>query len=68
MSAAEARTPEVLTTGEIADAYGVAISTVCRWAELGQIPVIRKLPGKTGQWVFGPEALPATTPPPEPGD
>ncbi len=51
-------TPAVLTTAEVAEAYGVAISTVCRWAERGELPYIRKMPGKTGSYLFGPEALP----------
>jgi excisionase family DNA binding protein len=51
--------PEVLTTAEVAAAWGVAKSTVCRWAEEGTLPgVIRKTPGRTGSYLFSPAALP----------
>jgi predicted site-specific integrase-resolvase len=50
------------STREVAEAHGVAISTVIRWAELGKLPYIRKLPGRTGGYLFPAEALPGGRP------
>ena len=49
--------PPVWSAEEIAQATGKAKSTICRWAELSLLPVIRKFPGKTGVYVLGPTAL-----------
>ena len=59
--------PLVLSALEVAEAHGVAVSTVCRWAEEGQIPYLRKMPGRTGQYIFPREALPGGRPTPVPG-
>lgn len=59
--------PAAYSTREVAEAHGVAISTVIRWAEEGKLPVIRKLPGRTGGYVFPAEALPGGRPTPPPG-
>lgn len=36
---------------------GVHQTTVVRWAQKGQIPVVGKLPGETGSYVFDREAI-----------
>jgi excisionase family DNA binding protein len=56
--------PMVLSAQEVAEAWGVAVSTVCRWADEGQIPFLRKMPGRTGQYIFPREALPGGRPTP----
>lgn len=36
---------------------GVHQTTVVRWAQKGQVPVVGKLPGETGSYVFDREAV-----------
>lgn len=42
----------VLSASETAEILGVSIATVTRMAENGRLPAIRKLPGRTGAWIF----------------
>lgn len=42
----------VLSAAETADILGISTATVARWAESGKLPAIRKLPGRTGGWIF----------------
>ena len=42
----------VITAEEAADILGVDRKTVVRWANEGTLPAIRKLPGRTGTWIF----------------
>lgn len=42
----------VLNLSESAEILGVSIATAARWAESGKLPSIRKLPGRTGAWIF----------------
>jgi predicted DNA-binding transcriptional regulator AlpA len=56
----------VLTAGEVAAETGYDLSTVCRWCRAGALPVVRKLPGRTGAWLLEPRAkdlILARTPP-----
>lgn len=36
---------------------GYDVSTICKWAKDGHLPVVRKLPGLRGAWLFEPEVL-----------
>lgn len=47
-----------LTTAEIADAHGVSYRTVLNWVRTGRVTPVTKLPGRTGTYLFGPDALP----------
>lgn len=42
----------IINVAEAAEILGVSIATVARWAESGKLPAIRKLPGRTGVWIF----------------
>lgn len=42
----------VIGTAEAADVLGVSVATVTRWAESGDLKSIRKLPGRSGSWIF----------------
>lgn len=44
--------PTVLTAPEVARLTGYDVSTVCRWAKQGHVPVVRKLDGRRGPWLF----------------
>jgi hypothetical protein len=44
--------PTVLTAPEVARLTGKDVSTICRWAKAGKLPVIRKLDGLRGPWLF----------------
>ena len=48
---------QLLTSREVARAHGVHVATVIRWAHEGRIPNAGKMPGRTGVWLFPPEAL-----------
>jgi excisionase family DNA binding protein len=43
-----------LTSPEVAEAVGVDVSTICRWARDGHLPYLRKLPGLRGAYLFDP--------------
>lgn len=49
--------PVYLTTREVADHFRVNPSTVRRWADAGEIPVAKKLPG--GEYRFTQSAVDA---------
>lgn len=42
----------VITADEASEILGVDRKTVVRWANEGSLPAIRKLPGRTGTWIF----------------
>ncbi len=44
--------PEILTTKELSKITGWSITAIARWAQEGQIPYIRKVPGRTGSYLF----------------
>ena len=44
--------PTVLTAPEVARLTGYDVSTICRWAKSGALPVVRKLEGRRGPWLF----------------
>lgn len=50
-------TPPVLTAPEVADLTGWDVSSICRWARIGIVPSIRKLPGAHGAWLFDPSVV-----------
>lgn len=41
-----------LSTAEAAELLDRSIKTVSRWARTGQLPYERKLPGRTGSYLF----------------
>lgn len=43
---------EILTTRAVADRFGVAVSTVTRWVESGQLKPFTKTPGLRGAFLF----------------
>lgn len=47
-----------ITTAELAQAYGVTVRTISRWVAIGRLVPAVKFPGRTGGYLFGPEALP----------
>ena len=42
----------VINAAEAAEILGIDRKTVARLAEVGELPAIRKLPGRTGSWIF----------------
>ena len=42
----------IISASEAAEILDVSVDTVCRWAERGDLPAIRKLPGVSGAWIF----------------
>lgn len=42
----------MVSATEAAEILGVDRKTVARLAETGELPSIRKLPGRTGSWIF----------------
>lgn len=46
-----------MTTSEVATALGVNPTTIQRQAAAGALPVIGKLPGKTGAYLFDRDAI-----------
>lgn len=43
---------DLLTTAQVRDITGWSITSINRWALLGDLPVARKLPGATGAYLF----------------
>lgn len=43
---------ELLTTSEVAELTGWSITSIQRWAGNGDLPYERKLPGRTGSYLF----------------
>lgn len=41
-----------MTTAEAAEALGVSIKTVTRWAASGKLTPLKKLPGPRGAFIF----------------
>lgn len=48
---------DTLTVAELAAAAGVSPTTVKRKAKAGKLPVAVKYPGRTGGYLFPPEAI-----------
>jgi excisionase family DNA binding protein len=46
------QTETLINTVEAADSLGVSVTTVNRWAASGKLPIVRKLSGDTGAYVF----------------
>jgi predicted DNA-binding transcriptional regulator AlpA len=46
-----------LSTTEVAAMTGFDVSTICKWARDGHIPVLRKFPGMRGAYLFEPDVL-----------
>lgn len=42
----------VIGVTETATILGISPATVTRWAQSGKLPYLRKLPGKTGPFLF----------------
>ncbi len=42
----------MIGVAEAAAVLGISPATVTRWAASGKLPYLRKLPGKTGAFVF----------------
>jgi excisionase family DNA binding protein len=42
----------LLTASQVAELLGVSLRTVQHRAQLGQLPYVQKLPGKTGAFLF----------------
>lgn len=42
----------LIGVAEASEVLGVSKTTVTRWAKSGRLPVIRKLRGETGGWLF----------------
>jgi len=49
----------MLTTREVADRFGVAVPTVCRWVLERKLAAAQKLPGLTGSYLFDPAVVDA---------
>lgn len=49
----------LITTAEAARILGKSVSTVCRDAQLGYLPVHQKLPGQRGAYLFDRAAIQA---------
>ncbi len=43
---------DLLSTSEVADLTGWSITSIQRWASTGDLPAERKLPGRTGSYLF----------------
>lgn len=50
---------DLITSAEAAQILGKGVSAVNRDAQLGYIPIAKKLPGKTGAYLFEREAIEA---------
>lgn len=48
---------QLMTTKQVAEAYGKSVSTVGRQARKGVIPSVHKLDGETGAYLFDPEEI-----------
>lgn len=48
-----------MTTAEAADALGVSVKTITRWAASGKLPPVKRLPGRRGAMLFASEAVEA---------
>jgi excisionase family DNA binding protein len=48
---------ELLTTAQVAALKGVSVRTVARWVETGKLTAAVKIPGKTGAYLFTPDAV-----------
>lgn len=44
--------PSIITTKELAQLTGWSVTAIARWAQDGEIPIIRKVPGRTGSYLF----------------
>jgi hypothetical protein len=52
-----------LTSSQLADRLGVDRTTISRRVEAGTLTPAAKLPGKTGAWLFDPDAYEPSTQP-----
>lgn len=43
---------DLLTTAEVRDLTGWSVTSINRWAQRGDLPPERKLPGRTGSYIF----------------
>lgn len=43
---------DLLTTSEVSELTGWSVTSVNRWALSGDLPAERKLPGRTGSYLF----------------
>ena len=43
---------DLLTTSEVRDLTGWSVTSINRWAQKGDLPAERKLPGRTGSYLF----------------
>ena len=43
---------DLLTASEVAELTGWSVTSVNRWASRGDLPAERKLPGRTGAYLF----------------
>lgn len=43
---------DLLTTSEVATLTGWSVTSINRWAQKGDLPSERKLPGRTGSYLF----------------
>lgn len=60
MNAAPPSTPDLLSTGEVADLLGMSTRKVQRWARDGKLPFVRQLPGPSGAYLFDRNAITPT--------
>ncbi|WP_280298248.1 helix-turn-helix domain-containing protein [Nocardia neocaledoniensis] len=54
---ASTKAKALLSAGQTAEMIGVHQTTVVRWAHKGIVPVVGKLPGETGSYVFDRDAV-----------
>lgn len=45
-------TDDLLTTAQVAELTGWSVTSINRWALRGDLPAERKLPGRTGSYLF----------------
>lgn len=43
---------DLLTTSQVRDLTGWSVTSINRWAKRGDLPWERKLPGRTGSYLF----------------
>ena len=43
---------DLLTTAQVAELTGWSVTSINRWALRGDLPAERKLPGRTGSYLF----------------
>ena len=43
---------DLLTTAQVAELKGWSVTSINRWALNGELPAVRKLPGRTGAYLF----------------